>query len=544
MKTLLPALALSLAAASALSQLNQTSTPASTPYEVVSRGPDQNTWQRTVYEMGPDGQAIPHLHSYQEIGTGLNYSSNGVWTPSSDQITVTATAAAATNGQHQVVFLGNLNSEGAVRLTTPDGKQLSSTILGLGYYDTASGDSVVFAETTNAAGAVLPSGNEAIYTNGFIGIQADVIYSYSISGFEQFVVLRQQPPSPANYGFNPATTFLEALTEFFDPPSPGITPQQTAAGLDELLDFGVVKMARGSAFALGSETNKIPVTKQWLQSSGRTILVEQVPFQSVEPQLQNLPPASSGSASLEGPPDSVLHRVASHRLLPPPRLVRKNTPSLRLADAPPKAKGFVLDYDALITQTNLTLQADTTYYVSGLVNIYGTLTCEGGTVVKYTNSPVASLATTNLSWATTAFRPAIFTAKDDNTVGQTINASSGSPSGPYGGVALNFSANYASTGLVSNARFSYLSNAIACPYSTFIQDVQFNFCLTVVNALDSNYYLRNVLLNQCGRFQNGCTSCGINIEAENSTFDGCTNLVAVPEFSTLYLTNCIFVALE
>jgi len=403
---------------------------------------------------------------------------------------------------------------------------------------------VVFAETTNAAGAVLPSGNEAIYTNAFMGIQADVIYSYSISGFEQFVVLRQQPPAPANFGFNPETTVLEVLTEFFDPPAPGITPQQTAAGLDELLDFGVVKLGQGRAFAIGSEDNKVPVVKQWLQSEGRTVLVEQVPFQSVEPQLQSLPPASSGSASLEGSPDSVLRRVASHRLLPPPRLVRKNTTSLRLADAPPKAKGFVLDYDALTTQTNLTLQADTTYYVSGLVNIYGTLTCEGNTVIKYTNSPAASLATTNLVWGTGPYRPAVFTAMDDQTVGETISGSSGGPSGVYGGVALKFSGNYASTALVSNARFSYLSNAIAGLYQNVFQDVQFAYCKSVVNDNDDNFFLRNVLCLRCGGFQNiTCVSCAINLEAENCTFDRSANFITDLGNSYMYLTNCILASL-
>ncbi len=121
-------------------------------YSIVENGPHSRVWQRTAIDSGPPDNAAPpnrpHRCLYVELATGLNRydSASNQWIEASDQITVTPTGAAATNAQHQVVFLGNLNTAGAVQLTTPDSKSLRSNILGLGYFDAASGQSVVFAE--------------------------------------------------------------------------------------------------------------------------------------------------------------------------------------------------------------------------------------------------------------------------------------------------------------------------------------------------------------------------------------------------------------
>ena len=50
--------------------------------------------------------------------------------------------AQAANSGHQVAFLGNINAQGSVHVTTPEGKHLRSNLLGLSYFDTASGNSV------------------------------------------------------------------------------------------------------------------------------------------------------------------------------------------------------------------------------------------------------------------------------------------------------------------------------------------------------------------------------------------------------------------
>ena len=99
--------------------------------------------------------------------SGLNFLSNGQYVAASDQITPTATGAAATNAQVKVTFLGNINSAGAVDLESPEGKHLVSNILGLSYSDSSSGQSVMLAEIQDFTGQILPSGHEALYPQAF-----------------------------------------------------------------------------------------------------------------------------------------------------------------------------------------------------------------------------------------------------------------------------------------------------------------------------------------------------------------------------------------
>src|ERR1035438_7204758 len=81
-------------------------------------------------------------------------------------------------------------------------------------------------------------------------------------------------------------------------------------------------------------------------------------------------------------------------------------------------------------------RSDTTYYLSGSANLSGTNLFEGGAVIKYTNGASLSIGGV-VNWQAGPYRPVIFTAKDDNSVGETISGSSGAPSGYYAGTALN-----------------------------------------------------------------------------------------------------------
>ena len=89
----------------------------------------------------------------------------------------------------------------------------------------------------------------------------------------------------------------------------------------------------------------------------------------------------------------------------------------------PTRAGFVLDYVAYSSAslTNFCFKGDTSYFItnSAVVNLYGTTVIEGGTVLKY-----ASGATVNLygpvDCRTAAYRPAYFTGKDDDTIGEGV----------------------------------------------------------------------------------------------------------------------------
>ena len=187
MKLLLSLLACGLAAA-AVAQTVQPpgAPPADTPYAVVERGADHKVWQRVTWTPDAFGFFTPVTNSYTELQTSMAHLVNGQWVDSSDQIQVTATGAQATNSGHSVVFLGNINSAGAVSVTTPEGKRLTSNILGLTYFDTASSQSVWIGEIQDSVGQLLPTGNQAVFPDAFSGCLADVMYvkmatAYSIT---------------------------------------------------------------------------------------------------------------------------------------------------------------------------------------------------------------------------------------------------------------------------------------------------------------------------------------------------------------------------
>jgi hypothetical protein len=149
-----------------------------TPYAVVERGANHRIWQRTTYETLPSGQTVSHVHQYTELATGLHYLENGQWVESKEVIEAFPGGAVARQGQHKVIFANNLNSAGAIDMQTPDGKRMRSHILGLSYYDSATGKSVLIAEVKDCQGRILPP-NQVIYDDAFTDISADVRYTYT-----------------------------------------------------------------------------------------------------------------------------------------------------------------------------------------------------------------------------------------------------------------------------------------------------------------------------------------------------------------------------
>ena len=195
-----------------------TSVPTPTPYAIVSRDANSRVWEQTTYEVSPSGQTISHVNNYTELGTGLCYQQNGQWMDSREQINILPDGSASgTNGQHQAYFPSDIYN-GTIKLVTPDGLQLQSQPVGL-FYDDGS-NTVMIAELTNSVGQLI-SPNQMIYTNAFTGVDADLLYTYRMSGFEQDVIFRQQPPAPEQFGLNSDSVQLQLLTEYYNPPTPG-----------------------------------------------------------------------------------------------------------------------------------------------------------------------------------------------------------------------------------------------------------------------------------------------------------------------------------
>ena len=501
-----------------------------TKYQITERGGDYQIWQKTSYETLASGKQVAHTHQYTELATGLNYQQYGQWVATKEEIDIQPDgSAAATHGPHQAYFPGDIYN-GEIELVTPDGKRMESRPMGLSYDDGS--QTVLIAMLTNSAGELAGS-NQVIYPDAFAGLKADLRYTYRKSGFEQDIVLREQPPAPEAYGLNPKTARLQVLTEFFNTPEPAATEglADPKRGLqDNLLSFGQMKMGRGKAFSLAHPAHgvrpEIPVYKSWQHLEGRTFLVEELAYEQVAPQLKTLPQAAKSAGTSLSLTRSVLNKVSSRRLLTPQRWVQAGNKAVQLAKADAdQAEGVVLDYVTINSGgSDYTFQGDTTYYVSGECDFSGNLTFEGGTVIKLDNSGQIDVTYSGgITCKTGPYRPAIFTSVNDDSVGETISGiSSGTPA--VGDV--NTFLSVGTLGLtLHDMRFSYcnlgLNQLGGETYSTMsISDCQFT---SVDIAILGGYVtLENVLFS--GSQEDWAVEfSGVEenaLNAENVTADG------------------------
>ena len=543
-------------------QVSQSGPPASagqgtiqaqdTPYAVVSKGANQQVWQKTTYETTPDGQQVPHIHKYTELATGLNFwdSNTKQWVDSKEEIDILPNGtAAAIQGQHQVYFPGDIY-EGVIELVTPDGVHLQSRLLGLSYDDGT--HTVLIAELTNSVGYLVGS-NQVIYPDAFTDFKADLRYTYTKAGFSQDIIIREQPLTPESYGLNPATARLQVLTEFFNPPQPAVTtmllPKQAGITLtDDNLDFGVMKMMPGQAFLLGSDAHAggALVSKSWVKLEGRQFLVEEVPVEALADELAQLPVPQT--ASTKPNVNSTLHVVSAKRLLPPQRLAKTGNKTPFISKAAPPNQGLVLDYQTINSSlTNYTFRGDTTYYISGTVYLYGTNTIEGGVVLKYTNGASVNLMYSFsglmlLNWLSTEYRPVIFTSSQDNSVGETISGSHGYTV-RYANPVLSYPFSVPKILTLGHFRMANFQTGLkftADDDALVISDAQFLNGNCAINIYD----LGSPLVIQNALFANLTTAIQLSeasVVGENLTFSGLGYLTSPGDSGStrLYFTNCI-----
>ncbi len=513
---------------------------------VVERRADHRVWQRTTYETGPNGVSVPKLHKYVECASGIcRQDATGAWVDSQEQIEPYASGAVANQGQYQVIFDNNLNSEGAIDQQTTDAKRLRSNILGLAYYDRASGQSVVIAEVQDSQGELI-SANQVLYPNAFTGVKADVRYTYKKGSFEQDVILREQPPTPESLGLNSQSTEIEVLTEFLNPPAATISEHYSRNNSlpDQEVSWGAMRLGRGKVFDLGGPSNrhsKVQVRRQYETVNGRTILIEGVPLPDIQTKLQNLPLQSSTRTRLPV-------MIAKTPVLPKTPLAGRQAKPMKLAANAPSAKGFVLDYVELNTdQTDFTFQSDTTYLVDGLLTIFGTTTFEGGTVIK--NDGSGQITTYTVNCQTTSYRPAIFTSINDDSVGESgayfgDSSYNGNPN--YNDVPL-FLVSESSTEL-HNLRFCYTQDGVLNFADLDLWDCQFINVDNCACPYNPNLGLHNVLVNEVASDYPIYFDGSGNLTCENVTFDGPNGIpgliYSTGETPTVTLTNCLITQID
>ncbi len=411
----------------------------------------------------PDGSVLK-TNRYTRLGNGMNYKDDdGNWVASKPSVQNFPGGIVCTGASYQVIFATNLNTAGSVDLLTSDKKEIVSNPLGIAFFDPDSGRSVVLAQIKNSPAELVDS-NHVVYEDAFdgSGIQASVVYEYGVGRFSQNIKFVKQPAvTPADFGMS-IRTRLEILTEIQKSPPP-VTKDSTMARetnatlraamaepdfVDQMIDFGAMRMSRGHAFSQEENTTNRPptrgigVAKHWSKIQGRTILVEAIPWNKASAELAKLPkplastrPLNKVTAQLELPaPRSGLKADSAFKS----RLASVASPrSTLLASAAinreDRQAGFIIDYDVIESGGPVTtFESGETYLIDGQVTLYGEVQFNAGAIIKY-----PSFAGINIEGHGSGLffgGSIIFTSMNDDSAGDIIDGSSGSP---------NYSAAYA-----------------------------------------------------------------------------------------------------
>ena len=512
------------------------------------RGPDSRTWQTVTVTTNEAGAQIIETNQYEELANGLCYLSGGNWIDSVAEIDPAQGGAEAVHARHHVFWANDASTPGgAVTLTSPRGDSYISSVLGLAYWDAVSGSNYMIAALTNSQGAIVGS-NQIVYQNAFVGggIGADLLYTFTIFGMEQNVVVNTQLPSPADFGLNPESTYLQVLTEFYSPP-PVVDILTNLAGATEdcmVISFNDMSIGVGDAFLTGpggAESAGI-VQKQWLTLDQKQVLVEQIPYPTIAPLLAQLPEHAANFK-----PWKKVTRTAALKAQP------RNVSTGTGAAAPMKTvkydankRSLIIDYTIVSgSKTSYTFLSGSTYYISAPLTLSGTNTFEGCSVLKFaTNASITqSGASSRWNFQTIPYHPVIFTAKDDNSVGQTISGSTGNPKTNF------FYANPALGAIgfspaITNIRVSFASQAISFTSnsSPSVADAQFVGCSNGISPNTATVIVRNALFANVPEVFNNVKSGSI-VTAESITASGCSNLITFGDTNTgsaLAFTNCVF----
>ena len=492
---------------------------------------DSGPHHRTILEPlqtqeAPTGWKLV-TNRFVQLADGLNYQPRpGLWTPSNPRFQITNGWAIANECQHKAAVCLQLRRHGGIILTQPDGSQLRSHLVGLSYFDTATGQSVLIAEPKESRGFLVhPS--QVLFRDGFDDVDADVRYTMSLQGFEQDVIFRRPPPSPTEFGLSPESTRLEVLTEFTQSPEPRISRRslpnrssskgvETDSDEDQTLEFGSMTAGPGRVFGeTSTNTTLALVAKRWMRLSQRPFLVESIPYGEIVSSFQELDPNAGASIPHpipSRPRNAPLRQPSFHRLqrtlpasetwqaattaTPSDSTPSDPTPPLAATDTP--APGVVIDYLFTLSSSSapMRFRADTTYYISGNLTVGGA-TFEGGTVLKY--APGASLSVeAAVSEETSRIRPVIFTAATDDSVGDPILLGSSpfprpSPSGTFGAPCLWIKGSgsgsaYPCTLDASNFLFAHAATGLRLQGgpSHSLRNSQFRECATAIELIGSS----------------------------------------------------------
>ncbi len=545
-------------------------------YEIRERGPHHNKVGREIVVRDQSGEIVTREQSYVELATGMNFLDEGEWKPADPTIELFEGGAIARNLQQKIIFSPNiLDEDGTIDFQTPDGQRLRAAPLALAYFDPVTGQDAIIAVAKDSVGEVHGE-SRVVYPDAFDGVEADVIYDLRISGFSQDVILREQIPPAEDFGLNSEFARLEILTEFLEAPRPqkeerilwrvedpvlrGI--MATPDFVDEELVFGQTRFGPGRAFSnnqagLDSPVDEAatPVGKRWVEEDGRMILFESVDFQSILPMLDQLPARQQARIDFnEIDRPELLASSSPDRTVPRrPDLSESEFRGIQIADISRHRPGVILDYTTIdATQTDYTFKGDTTYYIKGSIHLYGTTTLEGGTVIKFDKYNSGSSYYTRLYvndgfvCNTDFYRPAIVTARDDDTVGEILSESDGTVDAPghYGYYGFHFNT---PTSDISLHHVHFRNTLVACLFykastnTHSLKHVTFTQCRYGIYANDTDVEVGNILIDDAytTAFWGRDTA---TIDAEHVTVHDAAQIFYDQDAnSTLNLTNSLLV---
>ncbi|HWV99696.1 MAG TPA: hypothetical protein VNZ64_08400 [Candidatus Acidoferrum sp.] len=532
--------------------------PLSSQYTIIDRGPNSRTWASTVVESVAFGGTITRTNLVYELATGMHYmGTNGQWLETQESFTILpdGSGAVALQGPYQVFAPADIY-DGVIAVTLPSGEVVHTRPVAISYFDGT--NNVLIAELTNSIGQLAADGRSVTWPSAFTDFKADLVATYNRGSFECDLVFRAQPPDPQLLGLS-ENCRLQLLTETFDSPDPAVDVQTpavtdpssgtnavTAVGtMDSVtLHFAGMSMPAGKAFfigSLGNGTNSFNVRKQWIHSSGRKFILEDLSYPVIKPELSKL------QASARVADQSKLlarHYSPSKELwVSAARPVRKSKARLKLARSAQKERdGFVMDYILNGSVTNFTLQSDCQYLCTGPFYVSGILTVEGGTICQFSNTPSAKISFSGPLWCRTdRYKPGIFSCQNDWTVGAPAPGASGNPA-PIAATYLEDTSD--ADNAFRHLRFSYANRAVSITQSytgNQIWHCQFVSCSNAVVSTSSRTVgLYNVLASGCGTVLNTCSSFSAQqVTCDQSGTFGSS--IASPTASGL--TNCILTGL-
>ena len=437
-------------------------------YSATGIGANYRRWSRVTTYEGANGKLLYVTNSYVELQDCIYYIRQGTtgpeWAESKAEIEAFPGGAVARQGPIQMIFANDLATAGAIDAQTPAGR-FRSHVLGLCYADSALQTNVWIATVASCQGQII-SPNQVLYPDALVGdgFAASVRYTYRVSGWEQDILIKDPTSliAPEAYGLDSSspTLTLQVTSEFLDPPVPTQIPEtlmtiEGAAFEDEEVDWGLMKFQTGKAFFLGQDPDAkgIPVLKHWVEIDSRHVLVEEMPFSSLMKALLSKDPGASLAPRTKS--NRHLASLKSLPVLPP---VKGDAKPMEVAAAPSLEGSLVADYGTIsATQSNYVFACDTTYYIPGTlgaVNLNGTTTLEGGTVIKFASTNSAKLLINGpLVCQTGPYRMAVLTSKHDSSLGESISGASGNPT--------NTGAIYIDAGASQTNAYSYLRVAYA-----------------------------------------------------------------------------------